>query len=137
MSMQKKLPRRVEKPWGYELWWAHTPRYVGKVIFVKQGHRLSLQYHEKKDETMYVYSGKARLELGDEGSNLAATVLEAGQALHLPPLTRHRVEALEDTTLLEVSTPEVEDVVRLSDDYGRARDTAALRQRRGNSTMNR
>jgi mannose-6-phosphate isomerase len=121
--MEEKLPRKIEKPWGYELLWAHTPKYVGKIIFVKKGHRLSLQYHERKDETMYVYSGKARIEISDEQSAPVSTVFEPGQAIRLVPFTRHRVEALEDTTILEVSTPELEDVVRLSDDYGRTNRT--------------
>ena len=121
--MEEKLPRKIEKPWGYELLWAHTPKYVGKIIFVKKGHRLSLQYHEHKDETMYVYSGKARIEISGEQSAPVSTVFEPGQTIRLVPFTRHRVEALEDTTILEVSTPELEDVVRLSDDYGRTNRT--------------
>jgi len=119
--MEEKLPRKTEKPWGYELLWAHTPKYVGKILFVKKGHRLSLQYHEQKDESMYMYSGKARLEISDEQNAPVSTVFEPGQAVRLTPLTRHRIEAIEDTLLLEVSTPELEDVVRLSDDYGRTK----------------
>ena len=119
MSVEEKLPRKTEKPWGYELLYAHTPMYVGKIIFVKQGHRLSLQYHEKKDESMYIYSGKALLETIGEDGRPVSTTLQAGQSVRLPPLTRHRIQALEDTTLLEVSTSELEDVIRLEDDYGR------------------
>lgn len=119
--MNEDLPRRTEKPWGYELLYAHTPKYVGKVIFVKRGHRLSLQYHEQKDESMYILSGKARIDFGEDESKLDSRVFEPGDAIRLSPLTRHRVEALEDTTLLEASTSELEDVVRLQDDYGRAK----------------
>ncbi len=121
--MEDKLPRRIEKPWGFELLFAHTPKYAGKVIFVKAGHRLSLQYHKEKDETIYVYEGKARIEI--EGSNGQLTQIEAqtGCCIRIPPLTKHRVKAIEDTTLFEVSTSELEDVVRLDDDYGRTRPT--------------
>ena len=121
--MNEGLPRRTEKPWGYELLYAHTSRYVGKVIFVKKGHRLSLQYHQRKDESMYILSGKARIDFGEDEAKLTSLVLEPGGTIRLKPLTRHRVEALEDTTLLEVSTPELEDVVRLRDDYGRAEES--------------
>ena len=121
--MNEGLPRRTEKPWGYELLYAHTSRYVGKVIFVEKGHRLSLQYHQRKDESMYILSGKARIDFGEDEAKLTSLVLEPGGTIRLKPLTRHRVEALEDTTLLEVSTPELEDVVRLRDDYGRAEES--------------
>ena len=118
--MNEGLPRRTEKPWGYELLYAHTAEYVGKVIFVKKGHRLSLQYHQRKDETIYILSGRARIDSGEDETSLTSLIFEPGGVIRLTPLTRHRVEALEDTTLLEVSTPELEDVVRLQDDYGRA-----------------
>jgi len=117
--MEEKLPRKTEKPWGYELLYAHTPKYVGKVIFVKKGHRLSLQYHKKKDESMYIYEGKALLNIEEEGRRMASNTFEAGDCIRIPPMTRHRIEAVEDTTVLEVSTPELEDVVRVEDDYGR------------------
>ena len=117
--MEEKLPRKTEKPWGYELLYAHTPKYVGKVIFVKKGHRLSLQYHEKKDESMYIYQGKALITTEGSNGKLIETVAEPGYSIHIKPFTKHRLEALEDTTLLEVSTPELTDVVRLEDDYGR------------------
>ncbi len=112
--------RRVEKPWGYELIYAQTDKYLGKILFVKQGQRLSLQYHEKKDETMFVQQGEIELEAGGPGDALSARVLAAGDAVRLKPLTRHRVKALSDTFILEVSSPEIDDVVRLADDYGRA-----------------
>lgn len=119
--MKEILPQKTEKPWGYELLYAHTPKYVGKILFVRQGHRLSLQYHEKKDESMYVYSGKGLLETTDEDGQHASITFQTGQSVRLPPGTRHRIQALEDTTLLEVSTPELEDVIRLEDDYGRVK----------------
>jgi mannose-6-phosphate isomerase-like protein (cupin superfamily) len=113
--------RRVEKPWGYELIFAHTDSYVGKVLFVRAGQALSLQYHEVKDEAWYVQSGRAALELGTVGDDapLATVELNAGDAYHFAPGTIHRVTALEDTTILEVSTPHLDDVVRLDDRYGR------------------
>jgi mannose-6-phosphate isomerase-like protein (cupin superfamily) len=111
-------PRRVEKPWGYELIWAHADAYVGKVLFVRAGHSLSLQFHRVKDESWYVESGRARLELGDTGDAvLNEEVIGAGASFRFRPGTVHRVTALEDTTILEVSTPHV---VRLEDAYGRA-----------------
>jgi mannose-6-phosphate isomerase len=114
-------PRRVEKPWGWELIWAHAEQYVGKVLFVRAGHSLSLQFHREKDESWYVESGRARLELGDAGqAALDEEVIGAGACFRYRPGTVHRVTALEDTTILEVSTPHLEDVVRLEDAYGRA-----------------
>ena len=117
---EEKLPRKTEKPWGFELLVAHTPKYVGKLIFVKKGHRLSLQYHEKKDETLYIHEGKARLGIEGSDGQMVSTVAEPGLCIRIPPLTKHRFEAIEDTTFFEVSTPELEDVKRLEDDYGRA-----------------
>lgn len=104
----------MEKPWGHEIWWAQTNRYVGKILFVKEGHALSLQYHEKKSESMYCLSGSAELILNDQ-----AVRLDPGQAVDIPTGMRHRLRALTDVTVCEVSTPEVEDVVRLEDLYGR------------------
>jgi mannose-6-phosphate isomerase len=113
-------PRRVDKPWGHELIWALTDSYCGKVLFVRAGEALSLQFHREKDESWYVLSGRAELEVGAVGEAVLGTeVLAAGAALHLPPGTVHRVRALEDTTILEVSTPQLDDVVRLEDAYGR------------------
>jgi mannose-6-phosphate isomerase len=112
--------RRVEKPWGYELIWALTGDYCGKVLFVKKGHSLSLQFHREKDESWLVQAGRAKLELGEVGETvLHEEVIAAGAAFHYPPGTVHRITALEDTTILEVSTPHLEDVVRLDDAYGR------------------
>jgi mannose-6-phosphate isomerase len=113
-------PRRVEKPWGYELIWAHAEEYVGKVLFVKAGESLSLQFHNEKDESWLVQSGRAKLELGSVGdAMLEQEVIGAGAAFRFRPGTVHRVTALEDTTILEVSTPHLDDVVRLEDRYGR------------------
>ena len=112
--------RRVDKPWGHELIWALTDTYCGKVLFVKAGHALSLQFHREKDESWFVQSGRAKLELGEVGEPvLKEEVIAAGAAFHYTPGTVHRVTALEDTTILEVSTPEIEDIVRLKDLYGR------------------
>jgi mannose-6-phosphate isomerase len=112
--------RRVEKPWGYELIWALTEQYCGKVLFVKAGASLSLQFHREKDESWLVQSGKAKLELGEVGQKvLTEEVIGGGAAFRYRPGTVHRVTALEDTTILEVSTPHLDDVVRLEDKYGR------------------
>jgi mannose-6-phosphate isomerase len=112
--------RKVEKPWGYELIWALTEVYCGKVLFVKAGQSLSLQFHRQKDESWLVQSGRAKLELGKAGETvLKEEVISAGAAFHYAPGTVHRVTAIEDTTILEVSTPYLDDVVRLEDAYGR------------------
>lgn len=110
---------RVEKPWGFELLWAKTDRYVGKIIHVNAGHALSLQYHIVKTETVYLASGRVTYEIKD-GDTLRALDLSPGDCLHIPPGTVHRVTALEDAEIFEVSTPELDDVVRLEDRYGRA-----------------
>ena len=112
--------RRVEKPWGYELIWAESEQYVGKVLFVKAGESLSLQFHRVKDESWLVQAGRAKVELGSVGDAvLNEEVLPPGATLRFRPGTVHRVTALEDTTILEVSTPHLDDVVRLEDRYGR------------------
>ena len=113
-------PRRVEKPWGWELIWAVAEEYVGKVLFVNAGESLSLQFHKEKDESWYVESGRAKLELGETGNAVLNTeVVSAGACFRYRPGTVHRVTALEDTTIIEVSTPQLDDVVRLEDRYGR------------------
>lgn len=111
---------RVEKPWGYELRWAVTDRYLGKVLHVNRGEALSLQYHERKDEYLYLVRGSIDIELGARDGALDTHRMRAGDTLHIPAGTRHRLTALEDTDIYEVSTPEPEDVVRLEDRYGRA-----------------
>ena len=113
-----KLPRRIEKPWGYELIFAHTGKYAGKVIFVKKGHRLSLQYHREKDETVYIHEGRVLLEVETDGQMVQSELL-TGSCFRGPPLIKHRLRATEDTLLFEVSTPELDDIERLADDYGR------------------
>ncbi len=113
------LPIKTEKPWGYELLFALSPRYAGKVLFVKKGNRLSLQYHKVKDESLYIQDGKALLEIEDKSGVMQKTEALPGTCFRLPPKTKHRFTAMEDTTFLEVSTPELDDVVRLADDYGR------------------
>ena len=119
-------PRKVEKPWGWELIWAHADAYVGKILFVKAGESLSLQFHREKDESWYVESGRARLELGDAGQEaLDEEVVTAGASFRYRPGTVHRITALEDTTILEVSTPHLDDVVRLEDRYGREGTSSA------------
>lgn len=111
---------RVEKPWGYELRWAVTDRYLGKVIHINKGEALSLQYHRLKDEFQYLIRGSVEMELGDSDDQLTKHRMQAGDTLHITPGTRHRLTALEDTDIFEVSTAEIDDVVRLEDRYGRA-----------------
>ena len=111
--------RRVDKPWGYELIWAETPRYVAKILHINKGFRLSRQYHEVKVETLYLEAGRAALELGSE-PNLRVVTLEHGDTHHIAPTTVHRLIAIETSRIFEVSTPELDDVVRLDDEYGRA-----------------
>ena len=111
---------RVDKPWGYELVWARTDRYLGKLLHVNKGEALSLQYHERKDECQYVVAGCVDIEIGGEDGALTTHRLRPGDTLHIEPGTRHRITAIEDTDIFEVSTPEADDVVRLSDRYGRA-----------------
>jgi len=117
--MPEHKPVRVEKPWGYELIWEHTGRYVGKILRVRAGQALSLQYHRSKDETIHLLAGRLELQTG-EGAALEARVLRPGESFHIPPGLRHRFIALDDSDVLEASTPELDDVVRLEDRYGRA-----------------
>src|SRR5437660_12069259 len=111
---------KIEKPWGYELRWAITDRYAAKVLHINKGEALSLQYHERKDEYQYVVRGTVEIELGEHDGALTRYRMSAGETLHIRPGTRHRLTAIEDTDIFEVSTPEVDDVVRLEDRYGRA-----------------
>ena len=112
------VPYRVDKPWGHELIWACTDRYVGKVLHVKAGHVLSLQYHNKKDETMHVLSGELILRTR-VGTELESRAFRAGESVHIPAGLVHQIEAVVDSDVLEASTPELDDLVRLSDRYGR------------------
>jgi len=110
---------RVEKPWGYELHWAKTERYVGKLIHINKGHALSLQYHNLKDETIFLWKGRLLFEI-EENGQLVGREMSPGESVHVTPKTVHRMTAIEDTDVFEVSTPELHDVVRLEDRYGRA-----------------
>ena len=112
-------PRRVAKPWGSELIWALTDRYCGKLITIETGRRLSLQYHEQKVESLLVLSGRLRLHLEDASGTMTQRELGPGEASHVPVGRRHRFEAIERVELVEVSTPELDDVVRVEDDFGR------------------
>ena len=116
-----EIPKRVEKPWGYEIWWARTDRYVGKILHVRKGESLSLQYHNVKEETIRIQSGRLVLEIGSAGTEgqLRRVEIGAGDVMHIAPRTVHPMTGLEDCDVLEVSTPELDDVVRLEDRYGR------------------
>lgn len=113
------LPVRVEKPWGYEIWYAWTDQYVGKIIHVNAGHKLSLQYHNEKDETSYLLKGRMLLTKGPTPENLTVTEIGEGHQWRNRPGEIHTIQAIEDSDVLEVSTPHLEDVVRLKDEYGR------------------
>ena len=113
------MSRTVDKPWGHEEIWAETERYVGKILHITAGHRLSLQHHEIKDETIRILTGTMKLELEDDDGNIQDLILEPGMAAHIAPHRKHRMEAITDVSVLEVSTPELDDVVRHQDDYGR------------------
>lgn len=112
-------PRQVDKPWGHELIWALTDRFCGKTIVIETGRRLSLQYHEVKDESILVRSGRLRLHLEDDRGTMTTRELGPGEAAHIAVGRRHRFEAIEHVELIEVSTPELSDVVRVEDDFGR------------------
>lgn len=118
-GMVEKQPVRIDKPWGYELIWAQTDRYVGKILHVRGGEALSLQYHRIKEETLCLLSGRLRLHTAPPEGPSEERVLEVGDVVHIPPGLRHRLEALQDSNVVEVSTPELDDVVRLDDRYER------------------
>lgn len=118
--MERKKIKEVLKPWGKEIWFAVEPEYVGKILHIKKGHRYSLQYHEKKKETQYVLKGKVRFFLGENADILVEHMLNPGDKLDVYPLMIHRAEAVEDSEILEISTNDLEDVVKLEDDYGRS-----------------
>ena len=122
--MSSKEVVRIDKPWGYELHWAKTERYVGKILHIDAGQALSLQYHNRKDETILLWEGRLRFELG-RGPGARVWEMTAGERVHVTPGTVHRMTAIDDCTLIEVSTPELDDVVRLDDRYGRAEPAAA------------
>ena len=112
-------PRRVDKPWGYEIVWAETERYVGKILHIHAGEALSLQYHREKDETICLLSGKMRFLAGPDPDRLEEFVMEPYHRYRVRPGTVHRMIALTDCDVLEASTPHLDDVVRLEDRYGR------------------
>lgn len=111
---------RIEKPWGHEILYAHTDRYAGKILFIRAGERLSLQYHERKEETIYVLRGEVDL-VAEENGELKVTRLRPGEGYHIAPRLRHRMIGVTDCEIAEVSSPELSDVVRVEDVYGRAR----------------
>lgn len=111
--------RRVEKPWGEELWLAHNELYALKIILLRKGTRSSLQYHRQKHETIYIDQGAVLATLEDDSGAMIEQTLHAGEIIENPPLRKHRLTALEDTRLIEVSTPQLDDVVRVEDDYVR------------------
>ena len=117
--MEGDLPREVSKPWGSELWFAQTDRYAGKILRVRAGCRLSIQYHEEKDETSYVLSGRVIVSQGDSADQLTARELGPGESWRNQPRIVHTLEAVEDAEIIEVSTPQLEDIIRLEDMYGR------------------
>lgn len=117
--LESSLPRRVEKPWGHELIWAHAEHYVGKILVIDTGKRLSLQHHEIKDEWIHVLSGRLALTLQNDAGEIEVRELGPGEGAHIAVPRVHRFEAIETCTLVEVSTPELNDVVRLEDDFGR------------------
>ena len=111
--------KRVQKPWGYEIWWAMTDRYLGKILHINKNHSLSYQYHNIKDETIYLFSGEIVLEIEEVGKSREMKRLMPCESHRITPLTKHRMTAIEDSEVIEVSTPEYDDLVRLEDKYGR------------------
>jgi len=122
-AVEDREPRRVEKPWGHEIWWAQTDAYAGKLLHVEAGQRLSLQFHRQKDESSYVLSGRLLLIRGESAESLSEEEIGPGFAWRVEPGTVHSIEAIEDSVVLEASTPHLDDVVRLEDRYGRAGDS--------------
>lgn len=119
--MTDKHPVQIKlKPWGREIWFAHTDKFAGKILEVRKGQRLSLQYHEYKSETQYLFSGQVKFTIGSNPEALQEIIMNPGDKIDITPHTIHRVEALEDSQIFEVSTPELDDVVKLADDYGRS-----------------
>jgi quercetin dioxygenase-like cupin family protein len=110
---------RVEKPWGHEIIWAHTDRYVGKILHINAGHELSIQYHDRKDETVYLLNGEISYRVKGDDGELRDVKLTRGESFRITPPTVHQMVAITDCDVLEASTPELDDVVRLSDRYGR------------------
>lgn len=109
----------VKKPWGEEQWFAHTKKYAGKILIIKKGYRLSLQYHKVKDETLLLQKGVLKLTIETKAGKISTKKVKAGYIFHVPPKVKHRMQALKDCCLIEVSTPQLWDVVRVEDDYNR------------------
>ncbi len=118
LTRQKPVEERL-KPWGKEIWFAQTENYAGKILIVKKGERLSLQYHQQKSETQYLYAGQVKLTYGSSENDLQEIILNPGDKFDIYPYTIHRVEGIEDSVIFEVSTPQLDDIVKLADDYGR------------------
>ena len=116
----KKEVIRVEKPWGHELIWARTGQYVGKILHINKGQQLSLQFHRVKEETIFIQSGRMKFIYEEKPGHLAEIIMNPGDCHHIPPNTKHRMIALDDCDVFEVSTPQLDDVVRIEDSYGRA-----------------
>lgn len=121
----KHTAERIGKPWGFELIWAHTDAYVGKILHIEAGHSLSLQFHQVKDETIHLLSGQMRFWAGPTADELELVVLEKGESYRVTPGTVHRMEAVTECDVLEASTPHLDDVVRLQDRYGRIPDSGS------------
>jgi mannose-6-phosphate isomerase-like protein (cupin superfamily) len=119
MEGMKLIPRRVAKPWGHELIWAETSQYVGKLLHVRAGEALSLQYHREKDETLHLLAGRVRFWVGEVGADPTEIELAQGESIRIRPGTVHRIQAVDDADILEASTAQLADVVRLKDRYGR------------------
>lgn len=113
-------PKKVPKPWGHEIWFADQPEYAGKILFIKKGHRYSLQYHENKKETQYILTGTCKFLIGKDENELEEVILNPGEKLDVLPSMIHRAEGITDVEILEVSTNDLDDVVKLADDYGRS-----------------
>lgn len=118
--------KTVTKPWGHEVIWAVTKDYVGKILVIKAGHQLSLQFHKVKEETIYLRSGEMRFVIEGDHGHLEEVLLKPGQSFHILPNRKHRMIAVQDCEVFEVSTPHLDDVVRLEDSYGRAPDSGSV-----------
>ena len=122
VSEQKK----ISKPWGHEVIFAHTKDYVGKILVIKAGHSRALQFHKVKEETIFLRAGEMRFVFEDDDGKLSETLLQAGQSFHIPANRKHRMIAVKDCEIFEVSTPYLDDVVRLEDSYGRVPDSGSV-----------
>lgn len=116
----QRQAKEIIKPWGKEIWFADQPEFAGKILHIKKGHRYSLQYHERKKETQYLLKGSCRFLVGQSEDALEEIILQPGDKLDILPGTIHRAEGITDVEILEVSTSDLDDVVKLEDDYGRS-----------------